>query len=243
MTNRTTNLEKLKRHEEHRHLHGNNLSGDTHAPASPAKSIGANTDKLAQLAEELRLCHESFQRQESLFHAALKMSVAEGIKCGMILMEVKSIVGHGHFMDWVMANTPISQKTVQRFIKLAENRESVTILNATSLTDCYVALGLVKKPVDDDGTATDQKRVAASPDDDGEDSEENIDSKEALFAKAKDLSDRLAQLAVQTSDQERMAVALKSIIGWYQDYLALKEATQKKAEQDADFEKEISITA
>ena len=40
------------------------------------------------------------------------MSVGEGIKCGMILMEVKSIVGHGNFTDWVKANAKISQKVV-----------------------------------------------------------------------------------------------------------------------------------
>ena len=81
------------------------------------------------------------------------MSVGEGIKCGMILLEIKGIVGHGKFMKWVKDNTQISHKCANRYMKLAENMDSVTILNATSLTECYVALGLIKKPVDDEEDA------------------------------------------------------------------------------------------
>lgn len=235
MKTRNTNIEKLKQHEEHRQLIHSNQCGDELAPALPTLQTGANPDKLAQLAEELRLCHQSFQKQETNFLASLKMSVAEAIKCGMILIEVKSMVGHGNYGNWLKQNTPISQKTAQRYVSLAKNKESVTILNVTTLTDCYVALGLVKESAaDTNEPTTDQVEM----DDAHTNTESNnsSDKKPSEFLQAKGLAVRLWNLLTSTNNPDKMAGEIEAIIHWHQQYLDKKREIQDAKERDLEFD-------
>ena len=127
---------------------------------------------------------------------------------------------------------------------VARNASAMSHLTPTSkkLTEHYHDLGILKKTAKKPKPGVVQPAPDA-PAEKGEDSEKSNDSNADLFAKAKDMSDRLAQMAVHTSDQERMAKALKSIIGWYQDYLANKAAAEEKAKQDAEYEKEYLLTA
>ena len=127
---------------------------------------------------------------------------------------------------------------------VARKSKALSNLTPTSkkLTEHYEDLGILKKKTKKPkpGAGQPTPDVPAEKD---EDKEKSDDPNADLFVKAKDMSDRLAQMAVQTSDQERMAGALKSIIGWYQDYLANKTAAEEQAKLDAEFEKEHLLTA
>jgi hypothetical protein len=244
MKNRSTNLEKLKQHEEYRQLgQDNNLSGDTYAPASPAYTNGANTDKLAQLAQDFQVAHEALTQRKAEFQALYSRSVAEVVKLGIILIEAKKLSDR-KWLKWLGQNTSISRKTAQRWMAVARNSSAVSHLTPTSkkLTEHYHDLGILKKKSKKSEPNAGQPTPDA-PAEKGEDSEKSDDPNKALFVKAKDLSDRLAQLAYQTDNQKGMAESLKSIIAWYEGYLALKKKAEEKAEQDAEFEKEFLLTA
>jgi hypothetical protein len=114
--------------------------------------------------------------------------------------------------------------------------------SSKKLTEHYYDLGILKKK----SKKSESDAGQPTPDDPaekGEDSKKSDDPNQALFVKAKELSDRLAQLAVHTSDQERMAEAMKSVIAWYENYLVMKKTAEEKAVQDAKIDKEFSTTA
>ena len=238
-----TNLEIMATHEHHRQLGQINQSGDTYAPASPAYTNGANTDKLDQLAQDFQVAHEAFNQRKVEFQALYSRSVAEVVNLGRILIEAKDL-SKRKWLVWLDQNTSISCKTAQRWIAVARNASAMSYLTPTSkkLTEHYHDLGILKK------TAKKSESDAVQPTPDApaekdENSENSDHPNAALFAKAKKLSDRLAQMTVQADDQDRMAEAMKSVIAWYEKYLVMKKAGEEKAKEDAEIEKEFSTTA
>jgi len=55
--------------------------------------------------------------------AAFRTSVDHAIRAGELLLEAKTIVGHGHWLDWLAANFPASLRTAQDYMYLAKHPE------------------------------------------------------------------------------------------------------------------------
>ncbi|MGH9382511.1 MAG: DUF3102 domain-containing protein [Thermoanaerobaculia bacterium] len=72
--------------------------------------------ELATIATAIRDEHEAAQ-------AAFTSAVEHAIRCGELLIEAKSKVGHGGWGDWITEHFPASWRTAQSYIQLANRAE------------------------------------------------------------------------------------------------------------------------
>lgn len=79
-------------------------------------------------ATEINRLHQEIEN-------ALKMSLANAIKIGKRLQEVKENLPHGSFLPWIKENLTFSDQTARNYIKLYDNRNQLT--GADSITDAY----------------------------------------------------------------------------------------------------------
>lgn len=84
-------------------------------------------------AEKISILHISIETN-------IKNAIRNAIKIGELLIEKKSMLGHGKFIPWIAANLPFSERTAQRYIKLFENRD---LLNTTPVSDLKSAYKLL----------------------------------------------------------------------------------------------------
>jgi hypothetical protein len=83
------------------------------APRPPEPS---KPDDLQRLAIDIKFAHKAITD-------AGRNIVAKAIEAGDLLNRAKAQVGHGGFLDWVKANCGFTDKTAQRYMKFAENKE------------------------------------------------------------------------------------------------------------------------
>ncbi|QOI45231.1 DUF3102 domain-containing protein (plasmid) [Leptospira interrogans serovar Canicola] len=84
-------------------------------------------------AEKISMLHISIETN-------IKNAIRNAIKIGELLIEKKSMLGHGKFIPWIATNLPFSERTAQRYIKLFENRD---LLNTTPVSDLKSAYKLL----------------------------------------------------------------------------------------------------
>lgn len=240
MKNRSETSDKVQNSEQHRQLAQSNSSGDTHAPASPALLNGADTDKLTQLGKDFRNHHKVLGGHTTNLQAAYKMAVGEAVACGEILINAKALCKHGQWMDWLKQNAQVSDKTAQRYMRLAEKKEIVTNMNTQNLTEVYIALGLVKNPNESESAVETQSASTARK---GGGQSSSKKHKPSELVKAKGWVNKLWELAERTDNPEQLAKDLEPLIKWHKEYLAKKEATAQKAKEDAAFETVVLANA
>ena len=95
---------------------------------------------LAGLAERINLAHEGAMR-------SARTAIEHAIECGELLTEAKALVGHGNWLPWLQANTIVSERTAQRWMRFAENAETL----------------LAKSDTDGGFTFADADRLLAAP--------------------------------------------------------------------------------
>jgi hypothetical protein len=79
--------------------------------------------RLAVLAERANVEHHAFETTQS---AAL----AHAIAAGTALIEAKSLVRHGEWLDWVAEHCDFTDRTAQRYMQLARNPSRVSDLSS-----------------------------------------------------------------------------------------------------------------
>lgn len=69
--------------------------------------------QLDTLAVEIRREHEAVE-------AGARSTVEAAIRCGNLLRDAKTKVGHGGWMDWLATNFPASDRTARAYMRLAD---------------------------------------------------------------------------------------------------------------------------
>jgi phage N-6-adenine-methyltransferase len=92
------------------------------------------------LAERIRAAHEAAQ-------AGARTALENAILCGELLLEAKRAVGHGGFLPWLAANTSLSPRQAQKYMRLFRRRD--TLANAPPGTHLTAAIGLLAQPRDE----------------------------------------------------------------------------------------------
>ena len=69
-------------------------------------------DDLTQLAQRITETHDAAM-------SAAKTAVERAIECGRLMIEAKAKVPHGEWLPWLTANTGVSHRTAQRFMRAA----------------------------------------------------------------------------------------------------------------------------
>ncbi len=84
--------------------------------------IGSNS--LPDLAARIRAEHEATA-------TAMKGAVEHAIAAGELLLQAKGQLKHGQWLPWLEQNCEISERSAQRYMRLAENREQIEAKSAT----------------------------------------------------------------------------------------------------------------
>jgi hypothetical protein len=74
----------------------------------------------------------------------VKMTLDKVITIGQLLSQIKTEIPHGEFGQWCRINLEFSERTVQRYLKVYNNRESVKTDNVSDPTVSRVYNSLVK---------------------------------------------------------------------------------------------------
>lgn len=111
----------------------------------------------AVIQQEATRLNELYQKIETLANttkATGREAVLLAIEAGRALIEVKKQVGHGNFMLWVEANLTFTERTAQRYIRLAESNPThvsdlegpSSFSDAITVRQAYVAAGILPAP-------------------------------------------------------------------------------------------------
>ena len=85
------------------------------APVEASKSPVVEPLTLADLGKKIKSDHEALT-------ASIRYIVDRAISIGEDLNKAKALVGHGSFLKWVDLNCDMTNKTAQRYMKLATNK-------------------------------------------------------------------------------------------------------------------------
>ena len=84
-----------------------------------------NTQALDALAERINTGHQAYL-------ATARKALEHALDAGATLHEVKTGLPHGEWLPWLKANCPrISERSAQRYIRLAKNRDRLSEKSAT----------------------------------------------------------------------------------------------------------------
>jgi hypothetical protein len=194
-------------------------------------------DRLPILAAQINQAHDMASRsaQAAISHA---IAVGEG------LIEAKALVGHGEWLPWLSENFDFSERTAQKYIRLAKHRDEV---QSNTKETSYLAIDEALKHI---GKANPQ-RVADLPIREGAPSEpalqaewdrqreehkaqmpafvaEREAAKKGSKAKACDAS---------LSDAERIEALEAEVISLEEENARLKAENKKFEEMRVQFEK------
>lgn len=108
---------------------------------------------LAGLAEKIDTLH-------SAALSSHRKSIEQAIECGRVLNEAKALVGHGQWLSWLEANTRVDERTARRWMRYANNAETVLAKSATvaDLTFAEIDRDLSAAAVACDGVSADLQR-------------------------------------------------------------------------------------
>ena len=68
------------------------------------------------------------------------------IEWGELLIEVKNVLNHGEFRDWILKNCDgISLRTAQNYMTLANGKDRIK--NEENIRKAYTILGIIKNPI------------------------------------------------------------------------------------------------
>ena len=106
----------------------------------------STSNSLTDLAARIRAEHEAVC-------ASARATVIHAFNAGAYLLAAKALIPHGHFGDWLSEHCDVAERTAQRYMQLAKNRETLEAANPSSTTDFTLdeairALAKPKPPVE-----------------------------------------------------------------------------------------------
>jgi hypothetical protein len=103
-----------------------------------APGASDTTDDLVVLAAEINVAHAAFER-------ATARAILSAHHAGALLIEAKGKVGHGQWAPWLKTHFEGTQRTAQRYIRLARAYPDTTRLSHLTLTTALEAMATPKE--------------------------------------------------------------------------------------------------
>jgi hypothetical protein len=94
---------------------------------------------VASLAKEISEAHTQFLE-------GMTTTLNAGIKVGELLIEAKQNMEHGEFLPWIAESLPFTERTAQKYMKIARKQDEVETKGAKLLSEAYNAIKENKKP-------------------------------------------------------------------------------------------------
>ena len=105
-----------------------------------SKVVPISVDKLDQLAVRIN-------REQAAAYGSARKAVEHAAECGRLLLNAKELVEHGEWLPWLEANTEVSPRQSQNYMKLAGNwGEIESKYEPSSHLTLTGALKLIAKP-------------------------------------------------------------------------------------------------
>jgi hypothetical protein len=98
------------------------------------------SNRLPTLEAEIKAAHEACA-------AAAQTSIEHAIKCGEMLIEAKGLLKHGQWLPWLHDNCGLSERSAQRYMRLARKSATVADLGIAAADRLLASSG--RLPVDD----------------------------------------------------------------------------------------------
>ena len=177
-----------------------------------------NSEILKQLGEDFIKANAKLEESKLQLTAKHKMTFAEAVACGRILIQVKELTKRGGWLDWLQKYAKCSDRTAQRRMGLARNAtqfSNVSNLTPKNLATAYVDMGIIKSKNYNKG----KKPHAVQSD----------------FLKVKGWTNKICALLFKTDDKKHMAKEIESIVAWHDEYLQEINTLQEAAKQDFIF--------
>lgn len=95
-------------------------------PIIRAYGMGSTMDK----SNRLPVLAASIKTEHDGCLAAMRQSLSHALAAGDMLVEAKSLVGHGEWLPWLAENCPIPTRTAQLYMRLAKHRELIEAKSA-----------------------------------------------------------------------------------------------------------------
>lgn len=95
---------------------------------------------------------ERFRHEHAACEAAGRQTIEHAIAAGNILIEAKSVVGHGNWLPWLRDNCHVSERTAQQYMRVARNQDQLQKRNGAadlSLRDAQALLTTPTDPLDE----------------------------------------------------------------------------------------------
>ena len=122
-------------------------------------------------AEQLKVAAGEANKMAASAVGYGQMAIRYAIKAGEIMNRAKDILPHGEFLQWIAKCCDVSEHTVRRWMRLANQSRLSDLLaspDIKSITDAYRATGILPepepKPITEGGTGeADRVKLAWSP--------------------------------------------------------------------------------
>ena len=209
MKNQTTEVEAVT-------ANTNPPATETKPSESADEPTKADTERLAELATKIRDAYAKEHEADGMVTDWKAKQLKAGIEMGEYLLEAKSLLEpFKGFVKWCRENfSDLSQRTLNRYMKLARKKDETHVSEAKGLRDAYEKCSSDKS----NGQSDEDKTLAAI---------------QRHLSKAKDLLNGLTALA-PCENADGICVLVDALSDWAAKYRG--EADGLNRAKDVDFE-------
>ena len=90
-------------------------------PDTPQAKSAATSPPLADIAARINEAYDRVSEARDRANAFAQSAIEAAVEAGRLLIEAKDQVGHGGWLPWLKANTSVSERTAQYYMKLADD--------------------------------------------------------------------------------------------------------------------------
>ena len=77
----------------------------------------------------LKIIAAEIEAQHQATYRAARAAIEHAMRCGELLLDAKTKVGHGEWLPWLEANTSIGIRQAQNYMRIAKNRLKIEAAN------------------------------------------------------------------------------------------------------------------
>jgi len=91
-------------------------------------------------AHQLTVLRDKIREAHGQFINSMKDTMEAGITAGQLLIEAKEELEHGAFIQWIQETMPFTERTAQKYMRIARNQDKLKEKGARLLSEAYNAV-------------------------------------------------------------------------------------------------------
>lgn len=180
-----------------------------------------NTERLAELATKIRDAYAKEHEADGMVVDWKAKQLKAGIEMGEYLIEAKSLLPFKGFVKWCRENFPdLAQRTLNRYMKVARNKDETHVSQAKGLRDAYQGCS----QADGEAQSTEEG-----------DLHKDFEKIKRHLSKAKDMLNDYPGLA-SCEEADTICDLVDALHDWVTEYRATGDGHSLDRHQDSDVE-------